>query len=508
MRHASVWTATADRPEFPGLRQDLTVDVAVVGGGLVGLTTALLMQRAGAGRVAVLEAGRLGDGTTGQTTGKVTSQHGVLYADLIDRHGEDRARLYADANQAGLGLVEALVAEYGIECDLTRAAAVAYTRDPEQRQAVRREVAAAKQLGLPVSVLDTVDLPFEVAAAVRFDNQLHLHTGRYVAGLAAALSGAGGAIYEHTRVLDVTEHRDGTVELATAAGTVRAGHAVVATLLPIGTIGGYFARTRPVRSFGLAARLRGAAPRDMTISVESPVRSTRPWLDPGPNGLIVVGSGHETGTGEDTEALWNDLEQWTRSTFDVEAIDYRWSGQDYTTADRVPYIGRSSMSKRILVATGFNKWGLSNGTAAAVLLGDIVAGRDNAWLPLFDATRIGDAKAVAQLIKDNVKVGASLVGGHLDRLRRDHGRHLAPGEGGVIDVDGQSVGGYRDPEGRLHAVGLTCTHLGCRLSWNAAETSWDCACHGSRFDADGDVLNGPAVKALSTVEVDDPVTPT
>ncbi len=178
MRHASVWTAPADRPAFARLAQDLTVDVAVVGGGLVGLTTALLIQRAGAGSVAVLEAGRLGDGTTGQTTGKVTSQHGLLYAELVDRHGEDRARLYADANQAGLGLVEALVAEYGIACDLTRAAAVAYTRDPQRRDAVRREAAAAKRLGLPVSVTDAVDLPFEVEAAVRFDNQLHLHTGR------------------------------------------------------------------------------------------------------------------------------------------------------------------------------------------------------------------------------------------------------------------------------------------------------------------------------------------
>lgn len=504
MRHESVWTATADRPEFPALRQDLDVDVAVVGGGLVGLTTALLVQRAGARRIAVVEAGRVGDGTTGQTTGKVTSQHGLVYAELINRHGEDQARRYAEANQAGVELVATLTGGYGIDCDLTRAASMLYTRDPGRRGALEEEAASARRLGLPASLAETADLPFEVAAAVRFDHQLHFHAGRYVTGLAGALSAAGGMIFEHTRVLDVAEPRDGAVELSTATGTIRANHAVVTTLLPIGTIGGYFARTRPTRSFALAARLRGAAPQDMTISVDSPTRSTRPWLDPGPNGLIVVGNDHETGTEQDTEAMWDDLEHWARFTFGIDAVDYRWSSQDYTTADQVPYVGRTPTSANILVATGFRKWGLSNGTAAAIMLSDTLAGRDNPWLPMFDATRIGDARAVGQLIKDNLKVGANLIGGHLERLRPDHGRHLAPGQGGVVDADGDTVGMYRDEDGRLHAVGLTCTHLGCRLAWNAAEISWDCSCHGSRFDTDGNILNGPAVDPLPTVDLDNP----
>ncbi|PDP88587.1 FAD-dependent oxidoreductase [Glycomyces fuscus] len=503
MRHESVWTVTENRPEFPRLRQDVEVDVAVVGGGLVGLTTALLARRGGAGSVAVLEAGRLGQGTTGHTTGKVTSQHGLVYAGLTDRYGQDRARVYADANQAGVELVAELAGEYGIDCDLTRAPALAYTRDPGQRRALEEEVAAAERLRLPASLVETTDLPFGIEAAVRFDHQLHFHAGRYVAGLANALSAAGARVFEHTRVLEVEEHRDGTVRVSTADATVRANFVVVATLLPINMIGGYFAKARPFRSFGLAARLHGPAPQEMAISVDSPSRSTRPWLDRGSNGLIVVGGGHETGTEQDTQAMWDDLEQWTRSTFDVDAVEYRWSGQDYTTADQVPYIGRSPMNDRVLVATGFNKWGLSNGTAAAVILSDLLRGRDNPWLPMFDATRVGDAKAVGRMVKDNLKVGADLVGGHVDRLRSHHGRHLDRGQGGVIDVDGGSVGAYRDAEGRLHAVSLNCTHMGCRLAWNAAETSWDCPCHGSRYDTDGGILNGPAVTPLPTVDLDD-----
>lgn len=502
MRHESVWTATARRPEFPVLGEDIDVDVVVVGGGLVGLTTALLVQLGGAGRVAVVEADRVGSGTTGKTTGKVTSQHGVGYAKLIERHGEDRARMYAEANQAGVEQIAELAARYRIDCGLTRAPACAYTRDAGSVSTLRDEVDAATRLGLPATLTDSLDLPFDVEAAMRFDDQLHLHPVRYVAGVADALREAGGVVFEHTRVLDVEEHRDRTVHVCTAAGTVRANYAVIATLLPMGTIGGYFAKTRPSRSFALAARLRGPAPRSMAISIDSPTRSTRPWPDAGPNGLIVVGNGHETGAHEDTQAMADDLEAWTRSTFDVEAVDYRWSAQDYSTPDQVPYIGRSSLHELILVATGFKKWGLSNGAAAAIILSDLLAGRDNPWLPVFDASRIGDAKTAATLIKDNLKVGRELVGGHIGRLTADHGRALAPGQGDVIDVDGAAVGGYRDPEGKLHAVRLTCTHLGCPLRWNAAETSWDCHCHGSRFDTEGNVLNGPAVSPLPSIQTD------
>ena len=497
MEHKSVWLDSDDGPAFPSLVGDLEVDVAIAGGGLVGLTTALLAQRAGA-RVAVLEATRIGAGTTGHTTGKVTSQHSLVYADLIRRHGEATARAYAEANQAGVEQVARLVDELGIACDLTRAPAYAYTRQGDQRHRIEDEVSAAQRLGLPASLTDQIDLPFDVEAAVQFDQQLHLHPGRYLAGLADALTRAGCLMFDNTRVTDVDQQADHTVRVKTSGGTggtVRAGRVIVATLLPIGRIGGYFARTRPVRSYALAVRLRGPAPRGMSISIDSPTRSTRPWLDPGPNGMIVAGNGHETGAEQDTSARYTDLEAWTRATFDVEEVDYRWSAQDYTTPDRMPYVGRSPMADRVLVATGFAKWGLSNGTAAATMLADLLAGRDNAWLPGFDATRIGDAQAVGRLIKDNLKVGAELLSGHL-RKPDLSAQDLAPGQGGLVELEGKTVGAYRDPAGGLHTVNPTCTHLGCRLRWNPAETSWDCHCHGSRFDSDGNVLNGPAVEPL------------
>jgi glycine/D-amino acid oxidase-like deaminating enzyme len=250
VEHSSVWMDSVDMPRFSFLDEDLEVDVAVVGGGLVGLTTALLAQRAGA-RVAVLEVTRIGAGTTGHTTGKVTSQHSLLYADLIERHGQAAAQAYAEANQAGVEQVAGLVVQFGIERDLTHAAAYAYTRQAGQRHRIEDEVMAAKLLGLPASLTDQIDLPFNVAAATQFD-ELHFHPGRYLAGLADALTRAGGLAFDNSRVTDIDQQGDHTVQVKTSGGTIRTDQVVMATLLPIGRIGGYFARTRPVRSYALA----------------------------------------------------------------------------------------------------------------------------------------------------------------------------------------------------------------------------------------------------------------
>ncbi|QGG94248.1 FAD-dependent oxidoreductase [Actinomarinicola tropica] len=458
--HRSAWLATAEHPHFPPLDGDLDVDVAVVGGGITGLTAALLLRRDGH-RVALVEADRIGAGTTGGTTGKVTVQHGMVYASLIERHGVERAQAYAAANRAAVEEVAALVAELGIDCDLRRAPAYAYVRDEQMRGDLEAEHDAATRAGCTYTATTDIDLPFEVVLALRADEQILLHPSRYTAGLARALADEGVHVVEGTRATGVDERDDHAV-VHTTSGRVRAAQVVVATLIPFLDRGGFFARMRPTRAYGISLRLGSDAPQGMHIDVGPGGMSTRPWNDGGRPGLVVVGSSHPTGAADVGPDRWDDLERWARAHVDVEAVVHRWSAQDHTTVDGIPYVGRVPMSTRTFVATGFRKWGLSNGTAAARLLADLLGGREGPWHAAFDATRIGGAATLGDTVKGNLEVAGHFVGDRLSRGR----------------------------------TGPTCTHLGCALRWNGAEGSWDCPCHGSRFAADGQVLDGPAVRAL------------
>jgi glycine/D-amino acid oxidase-like deaminating enzyme/nitrite reductase/ring-hydroxylating ferredoxin subunit len=498
--HRSVWLATATHPTFDPLTADLDVDVAVVGGGITGLTTALLLQRNGA-RVAVIEAGRVGGGTTGHTTGKVSSQHGLKYHQLIQDVGEDKARIYAEANQQAIAKVRELADDVGADCDFQTAPSFLFTTAPDEVEDLEAEHAAAVRLGLPASLTTETDLPFRVQQALRFDDQAHFHATRYTAALARALDERGVQIVEQTRAMGVEEGKDG-VTVKTERGDVRAGHVVIATLLPFLDRGGFFAKARPKRAYGIAAVLRSGFLTGMHMTAGDPTRSTRPWVDGDRRGIIVVGEDHETGSDQASPARYGALEDWARSHFDVASFEYRWSAQDFIPADGMPYIGRSPRSTRTFVATGFQKWGLTNGTVAAQILTDLIGGRDHPWLEAFDATRIGDPSTLTSLAKDNLKVGAHFVGDRIGRVRAGSIDHLAPGEGGIVKADGKTVGAYRAPDGTVHAVSVDCTHMGCTVKWNSAERSWDCPCHGSRFDCDGAVLDGPAVRPLSQVEVE------
>lgn len=501
---ASCWVATtAERDAYAPLAGAARADVVVVGGGIVGVTTALMLARAGRD-VMLLEAARVGRAVTGGSTAKVTSQHGLIYDELATRHGPEAAARYAKSNEAGRTWIAAQVETLGIDCDYETCPAYVYATSDEQARAVEREVEAATRVGLPASLVRGLEgLPFEVRAAMRFDDQAHFHPVRYVTALAAELVARGGTVHESTRVFDVESGRP--LRVITANGRVDADHVVVATNLPFLDRGGFFARAFPYRHMALASPVpEGHVPAGMYLSADRPTRSfrTAPW-SAGERLLVVIGEAFPTGNADTVQRL-ADVEAFARRHFGVEAPRFRWGNQDYYAADRIPYVGPILPGQtRILVATGFNAWGITTGTAAAMILTDQLSGRDNDWAELYDSRRIGWRAGARPLVRKNVAVATSWLAERLEQAPHREPGSLRPGEGDIVRVADKPAAAYRDDAGALHVFDAKCTHMGCRLRWNAAERSWDCHCHGSRFDVTGAVLNGPALHALRPLEHED-----
>jgi glycine/D-amino acid oxidase-like deaminating enzyme/nitrite reductase/ring-hydroxylating ferredoxin subunit len=491
----SLWVATAPDAlsETPATASG-SFDVVVIGAGITGLTTARLLASEGSS-VAVVEAGAVCSGVTAYTTAKVTALQRTTLSEIVDRHGAERAAMYAAANAAAVGTVAARVADDAIDCEFERAPACTYAETDDELDAIVAEHEACAHAGLATRLDAATELPYPVRAAVWLDDQAQFHPRRYCLGLAAALRSAGGTIFEHTRALAV-EEADGGCTVTTDQGPVQGDRVVVATLLPFLAVGGFFARAHPYRSYALAVRTGGDRLRGMYISAEAPTRSVRSTPD---GWLIIGGESHKVGQDTDTTRRYAALGDWATARFSLEEIGYRWSAQDYESVDGLPYVGSaSSGSERIVVATGFRKWGMSNGTAAAMILTDQLAGRSNPWAEAFDATRLAPGASVKRLVTENLDAGKRFVADRVRSWRPRPAAELVPGEGDIVELDGAAVAAFRDDAGGIHAVSATCTHLGCRVTFNTAEQSWDCPCHGSRFDVEGSVIQGPAVEDLAS----------
>lgn len=487
----SYWNLTApQRSDFPALAENLKVDIAIVGGGMVGVTTARLLKDQGL-TVALVEARQVGQQATGKSTAKLTSQHGLLYQTLNKKFDNYHALLYADAQEGGLAEIRRLVAEFSIDCDLETAEAYTYTCQREHVESIQTEVEIAKELGLPATLVYETDLPFAVEAAIRYENQAQFHPTRYVAGLAATIPGQGCHVFENSPVLAWEPTR-----VTTASGTIEARHVVMATHLPLGMTGGYYARAFPDAEPVIAAPIE-RIPKGMFVNVETPGRSIRTHLHKdGTVYAIVAGNHFKPGDTLAEQESFAELEGWLKEHFGARTITHRWVNEDYTAMDHVPFVGWStSHGDDYLIATGFAGWGLTNGTAAAMMLRDLVTGSENRWLELFNAKRIRPVAGGKEFLKESAGVAAHLLKGHLSRKPNDI-NELAPGDGAIMKIDGRKMAVHRDDQGRLHQVSATCTHMGCVLGWNDVDRTWDCPCHGSRFAVDGSVIHGPAVKPL------------
>lgn len=491
----SYWIDSTEKTNYPSLQEDINVDVAIIGGGIVGITAGYLLKKQGV-NFAILEASRIVEGTSGFTTAKVTSQHGLIYDTIKNSSGIDRAKQYADANQSSIDFIEETINLLKIDCDFERLPAYVYTNDYNYVEKIEKEGEVAASLGIQAKVTNTIPINLPIKNALVFENQAQFHPRKYLLSLAEEISKEGNCIFENTSILEL--EKGGTVVITASNGKkVTASKVIISSHFPCyDGLGLYLARLRPERSYIVAATIEETFPKGMFINAESPTRSLRYQNNKGKQLILIGGDSHKVAHGEDFSSHYSNLKKFAQDTFKVEEFLYNWSAQDYITLDKIPYVGNLSLSdKNIYVATGFGKWGMTNGTAAARILVDKILSKNNPWEEVYNPSRSLTLRAYKNIVKENFDVAKELIMG---KLKSGEAQVILKiGEGKIVDIDGNKYGAYKDANEALHIVDITCTHMGCELKWNDAEKSWDCPCHGSRFSYDGEILEGPATRKLN-----------
>ncbi|MED4123276.1 FAD-dependent oxidoreductase [Halalkalibacterium halodurans] len=492
------WRQSTPLPDFKPLQNDLLVDVVIVGGGITGITTAYLLQKRGK-KVVILEADRLFNGTTGHTTAKITAQHGLIYDEFIQHFGEDKAKQYYDAQMEAKTFIKNTVQDLSIDCDFQEHDAYIYTNANRYLAKLEREMRAYEKLQINGSLVDSMPLQVPMKKAIVMKGQAQFHPIAYLMKLVQDFIDRGGLIFEHTVATDVDKGEHRTV-LTRDGHKVTCDYVVESSHFPFFDRGFYFSRMYADRSYVLGLKVKEPYPGGMYLSAEDPPRSIRHASYQGEDLWLISGETHKTGQGMDTDYHYEALESFSREMFNVTYISYRWSAQDLVTLDRMPYIGpATSNDPHILVATGFRKWGMTNGTIAAHVITDLIIGQVNAYQKLFAPQRFVADPSLRKFFAYNVDVAKHLIDGKTEKGSRTP-ESLQKDEGDVVNVNGKRAGGYRDTSGTLHLVDTTCTHMGCEVSWNHGDRTWDCPCHGSRFSYDGEVVEGPAKKPLKKID--------
>ncbi|GGE99666.1 FAD-dependent oxidoreductase [Hymenobacter cavernae] len=503
------WFGTAPPlPDFPKLTQNSKADVVVVGGGIAGLTTAYLLTREGRD-VVVLESGKLGSGETGRTTAHLSNALDDRYTTLEELFGEEGARIAAQSHGGAIDLINDIVRAEHIACDFARVNGYLFLPKDGNPKELADELAAAHRVGL-TGVRRLADSPtkgFQTGECLEFPNQGQFHIIKYLRGLIEAITRRGGRIFTHTHVSEVQGGKK--AQVTTADGfTVTAKAVLMATNTPVNDRVVMHTKQHPYRTYAIAARIpHGSVTRALYWDTPDPYHYIRLEEVPGePDGinydlLIVGGEDHKTGQGVPEESL-RCLEEWTREHFPmIESIEYRWSGQVLEPSDSLGYAGRNPLDKdNVYIITGDSGHGMTHGTLGAMIVADLIQGRKTPWEKLYDPGRVTlRPTSIKEFAVENANVAAEytdlLTGGDVSTEEE-----IKPGAGAVLRRGLTKVAVYRDPQGQTHTCSAICPHLGCVVHWNGLESSWDCPCHGSRFDAYGHLLAGPSNEDLASAE--------
>lgn len=481
------WVDSTPETNFSKLEKGLKVDVAILGGGIAGLTTAIMLKKTGK-KVAVIEASRIIKDITSTTTAKI-SAHAFFYSTMLDNLGEEKTHLFAQANLKAVETVSNLISEYNIDCDFRRTPCYIYTESEEESGIYKSEVEIAPKLGLPISYVEDIPLPSKIKAGVVYQNQAEFHPRKYLLGLSKEISGEGSRIFENTRVLEVKEGNP--YEIVTDQGSIRADNVVVATHFPIYDPDSLYAQLKITRSYILAYYAKEPFPEGMYVCL-NPFHTYRSTPTEKGQLIIIAGEHQVVGTPIDTRECYNRLKKYTFDNWNVKSIEYHWSNQDNAAPDGLPIIGETS-KQGVYVATGFGGWGMTHATTAANLITDLITGKEDPLTDLFDPLRFKDAKPVVSSDDEKLEIAEKFQDNKISWPSDLEIPDLSPGEARVIEKDKEKFSVYMDEEDNIHCLQAICNHRGCTLVWNTAEKTWDCPCHGSRYNYKGQVAHGPAL---------------
>jgi len=494
----SIWLKTSIEPQFPAVEPGARFDVAILGGGIVGVLLAHELRNSGLS-VAIIEAQKVLQGVTGYTTAKLTSQHGFVYQSVREG-GVEAVRAYYEANEWAINDIRDYARTCQIDCGMTTDNAHVVVRERQNEAHFQKEIEVLREAEIPHEAFAGPDARHGGIAILRFGNQAYFHPRRYLLAILKECHEAGVKIFENSRIIEMEQ---GTPEcvLTLANGKITADKVVVATHYPIYDSNLFVTKLAPYRSYAIAVTLEEPVPPGMFITYESEnSRSARAGNIDGNPFLIIGGANHKVGQEDETADRYAEIEDYARTRYQVRDVLARWSTQDNWTPDKRAFIGHSPGRENIFMATGFNGWGMTTGRVAANILAAQIQGQEHKWASLYTPDRF-HASMLGGLISENFNVAKQLVGGKVAPADQRRPHDLNVGEAAILAGNPGKLAAFRDHNGEVFCVSADCTHLGCTVAWNEAERTWDCPCHGSRFKPSGEVIHGPATKPLAPKSV-------
>ena len=494
----SPWQAgLPDKPEISSPDLSVIYDAAVVGAGITGITTALMLQQAGK-RCIILEAGEIGFGTTGGTSAHLNTFFDTTYPEIESGFGAEATKSVADSGKEAFRIIKELIDRYHIDCDFQYKDAYLYSENDKESKQLREILEASRKAGIDVAECSKNDVPVPFQLAIHFTGQGQFHPLKYLYRLAGEFIKLGGVIQEQAFISKSTFENDLHI-ITDGSRTVKAKNLVYATHVPPG-ITRFTFTCAPYRSYVLGFTLKNENyPSGLSYDMQEPYHYFRTHEIDGQPYLILGGEDHKTGH-DNPEEAFSALEQYARKYYDVDSIAYKWSSQYYVPADGLPYIGHTG--DHTYVATGFNGNGMMFGTLSAKIISDQILKVSNPYSDLYSPSRIKPIAGFSEFIKENADSAFRFIADRFSKDEIDSLSELQAGQGVITDLKGKKAAVYKDKDGRISALSATCTHAGCIVNFNAAEQSWDCPCHGGRFDTDGKVITGPPQKDLEKIIIE------